>query len=367
MKKLVTALFVIIVCLQLSAQQYFDNSTANGKPVLVLMNPTVNNLKTVFYLIDNQIFPVPEEFNFVGFYHTAQTYDFSKSADLIRESGRKNFFLQACSDLPGQLLYGENPCSDDFRAVFENSRGVIFFGGPDIPPTIYGEETNLLTVITDYHRHTFEASFLFHLLGGYQDDNFIPLLEQKPDYFIFGICLGMQTLNVATGGTLIQDIPTDIYGQKSLENVLAADADTHHRNYFTNYGTDDDLIWGSFHRINILLPERMLVFMSASDPNPYVLSSHHQSAGRIGKGLLVAAGSMDGKVVETLVHAKYPNVVGFQFHPEPSFLYKPEEKLKSDPGKPEEKSFIDLYPGAAGENFNRNLWKWAAQVLKQSK
>lgn len=367
MKKIVSAFLVIVFCLQLSAQKYFDKPEANGKPVLVLMNPTVNNLKTVFYLIDNGIFPLPEDYQLVGFYHTAQKYDFGQSAEFISETGRKGVFLQSCSNLPGLQLYGENPCSDDFRKVFSNSNGVIFFGGPDIPPTIYGAETNLLTEITDYHRHTFEASFLFHLLGGYQDDNYVPLLEQKPDYLIFGICLGMQTLNVATGGTLIQDIPTEVYGQKSLEKVLAADSDARHRNYFTNYGTDDDLIWGSFHRINMLMPERMQVFMSDSDPNPYVLSSHHQAAGRIGKGLLIAAGSMDGKVVEALVHGKYPNVVGFQFHPEPSVLYKPEEKLKSDPGMREEKSFIDLYPGATGENFNRNLWKWAAGVLKQAK
>lgn len=357
--------FILILCgITLAAQQYFGTPAAEGNRSIVLMNPTVNNLKTVFYLIDNQILPLPEEINLVGFYHTKQGYDFSSSADFIRESGRKNVFLQQCEDLPGSRLFAENPCSDDYLRVFEGSEGIIFFGGPDIPPAIYGEETSLLTEITDYHRHTFEASFLFHLLGGYQDESYVPLLEQKPEYRILGICLGMQTLNVATGGTLVQDIPTEIYSQQTAEQVLAADTDARHRNYSNNLGTDEEEIWGHFHRINMLLPDRLKPMLDGSDKNPVVLSSHHQAAGRIGKGLLVAATGMDGKVVEALVHEKYPNVIGIQFHPEPSFLYQPETKIHLQPGQAAKDSFIDLYGGIKGEIFNRNVWKWMGEMYK---
>jgi len=364
MKKLIFGLLIFLFSITLSAQQYFGTPQADGKQCLVLMNPTANNLKTIFYLIDNNILSLPEDFNLVGFYHTAQWYDFNQSAVLISQSGRKNVFLQACSDMPGSSLFAENPCSDDFRWVFEGSEGVIFFGGPDIPPAIYGEKTSLLTEISDYHRHTFEASFLFHLLGGYQDENYVALMEQKPGYVILGICLGMQTLNVATGGTLVQDIPTEIYNQKTAEQVLTADNDARHRNYNNNLGTDDEEIWGQFHRINCLLPERLQPFLTGSDNNPVVLSSHHQAAGRIGKGLLVAATSMDGKIVETLVHEKYPNVIGFQFHPEPSFLYQPDNKIHLLPNQPAKDSFIDLFGGAKGEVFNRNVWKWIGQIYR---
>lgn len=364
MKKLIFSSLIILFSISLSAQQYFGTPQADGKHCLVLMNPTANNLKTVFYLIDNHIFPLPEDYNLVGFYHTAQWYDFNQSAVLISQSGRKNVFLQACSDMPGSSLFAENPCSDDFRQVFKGSEGVIFFGGPDIPPAIYGEKTNLLTEITDYHRHTFETSFLFHLLGGYQDEHYVALMEQKPGYVILGICLGMQTLNVATGGTLVQDIPTEIYNQKTAEQVLASDTDARHRNYNNNLGTDDEEIWGQFHRINCLLPERLQPFLTGSDKNPVVLSSHHQAAGRIGKGLLVAATSMDGKIVEALVHEKYPNVIGFQFHPEPSFLYQSDNKIHLLPNQPAKDSFIDLYGGAKGEVFNRNVWKWIGQIYR---
>lgn len=364
MKRLISVALFLFFSISGPAQQYFNTPADDENQVLLLMNPTVNNLKTVFYLIDNQIFPVPDQLRFVGFYHASQTYDFSKSADFIRESGRKNFFLQVCNDLPGQLLYRENPCSDDFRKAFAGSRGVIFFGGPDIPPAIYGEETNLLTQITDYHRHTFEASFLFHLLGGFQNEEFIPMLEQKPGYLVMGICLGMQTMNVATGGSMIQDIPTEIYHLTTAEQVLAMEQDNQHRNYHTQFGIDDDVMWGSFHRIKISMPDRLQVFLTGSGAQPAVLSSHHQAAEKIGKGFEVAATSSDGKIPEILLHKRYKNVIGFQFHPEPSFLYKPDEKLRSDPSKPAENSFIDLFPADQGETFNRNIWKWAAGVLQ---
>lgn len=364
MKKLLTGLLIVLFGFNLPAQQYFATPAAEGHRCLVLMNPTENNLKTIFYLIDNKIFPLPDDYHLVGFFYTSQNYDFSQSARLIKESGRKNVFLHACSDTIGAAVYSANPCSDDFKLVFSASNGVIFFGGPDIPPALYQQQTNLLTEITDYHRHEFEASFLFHLLGGYQDESYIPLLEQKPGFVILGICLGMQTMNVATGGTLVQDIPTVVYRQETVEQVLKAVPDARHRNYHTNLGTDDDLIWGHFHRIRMLMPERMEVFLRGSSPEPYVLSSHHQAAGRIGKGFRIAATSMDGKVTEALVHEKYSHVIGFQFHPEPVMLYDPETRFREYPDQPSSGSYIELFGKEKGEIFNRNVWRWMGEVLR---
>lgn len=364
MKKFVTGFIVVLFSISLSAQQYFGTPVATGHRCIVLMNPTENNLKTVFFLMDNHIFDLPGDYHLVGFFNKSQAYDFQASANFIKLSGRTNVFLQACEDTLTNVLYGPNACSDMFKMVFEGSQGVIFFGGPDIPPVFYTQKTGLLTEISDYYRHSFETSFLFHLLGGYQDENYIPLLEQKPDYRILGICLGMQTMNVATGGTLIQDIPTRVYLQETAEQVLSADPDARHRNYNTNLGSDNELIYGHFHRIKMILPERMQFFLEGSDSNPYLLSSHHQAAGRIGKGLRVSATSMDGKIVEGLLHEKYPNVIGFQFHPEPSFLYQPEIRFREIPGQLSLGSYIELYGKEKGEIFNRNIWKWMGEVYK---
>lgn len=364
MKKKAFGFILILLSISLSAQQYFGTPAAAGHRCIVLMNPTENNLKTIFYLVDNRIFPLPDDYHLVGFFYSSQAYDFSQSARFIKESGRTNIFLHACNDTIGNAEFSKNPCTDDFNLVFSGSKGVIFFGGPDIPPVLYQQQTNLLTEITDYHRHAFEASFLFHLLGGYQDENYMPLLEQRPEYRILGICLGMQTMNVATGGTLIQDIPTVVYRQETAEQVLKADPDARHRNYNTNLGTDDELIWGHFHRIKMLMPERMQDFMQGSDQFPSVLSSHHQAAGRIGSGFRIAATSMDGKVVEALVHEKYPNVIGFQFHPEPTFLYQPETKFREIADQPSSGSYIELYGSEKGELFNQNIWKWMGEKYK---
>jgi len=364
MKKFLTGLLVLFISIPISAQQYFSTPAAEGHRCIVLMNPTVNNLKTVFYLIDHQIFELPADYNLVGFYSSRQNYDFRQSAEFIRNNSRPGVYLQECTKDPDSLIYAENACSSDFREVFAGSQGVIFFGGPDIPPAFYGAQTNLLTVVTDPNRHRFELSFLFHLLGGSQNDAYVPLLKQKSDYRILGICLGMQSMNVATGGTLIQDIPTEIYRLTTAEEVLAIDADAQHRNYYTNLGDDDNLIWGSFHRVQITRPDLLETVFPGSDPTPYVLSSHHQAAGRIGKGFVVAATSMDGKVIEIIKHTVYPNVLGVQFHPEPTFLYEPSQKLKLQPGIPATQSFTDLYGGAKGEIFNRNVWKWMGEVFK---
>lgn len=358
-------LYALLLGFSVSAQHFFDMPMAGKNANLVLMNPTVRNLKTILYLTDNKILDLPDDYQLVGFYNTSQAYDFRQTEEFIRESGRDNLFLHECSQLPGESIYSENPCSDDFRKVFAGSRGIIFFGGPDIPPSLYGEETLLLTEITDYHRHSFEASFLFHLLGGFQDEAYVPLLDQKPEYMILGICLGMQTMNIATGGTLVQDIPSEIYQQSTVEQVLAASEDNRHRNYYSNFGLEEGLLWGSFHPINIIMPQRARDFMDGSKPHPYVLSSHHQAADLIGKGMQVTATSMDGKVVEMMAHEKYPNVLGVQFHPEPTFLYQKDEKIKLQPGKLSDQSFIDLYGGASGETFNRNIWRWVGDALSE--
>jgi putative glutamine amidotransferase len=363
MKKTILILFTCFATLILAAQPA-ENAAANAKKhTLLLMNPTARNLQTICFLMDNQLLSLPADYRLLGFYSKAQAYDFQESRTYIREAGKLNITLMECAEQPGEAVYGENPCSADFSEAFANSDGVVFFGGPDIPPSLYGQKTNLLTEITDYHRHTFEASFLFHLLGGHQNEAFKPLLEQNPEYLIVGICLGMQTMNVATGGTLIQDIPTQIYGQSTVEQALDANADDRHRNYYTNLGLDNDLIWGHFHRIKITADKIQAWIPPSDSTHPFVLSSHHQAAGSIGKGLVVAATGMDGKVVEIMIHEKYPNVIGFQFHPEPTYLYRADQKLNFQPLKPANQSYIDLYGGASGEHFNRNIWNWIGETL----
>ena len=195
------------------SQDFFNSDFNHRKKYIILTNPTVNNLKTIQYLVNADLLDInSRKTKFVGVYFKGQDYDFSETKSYIENNHLENFFLQ---EIKGELnednLFGENDCTAILKRVFENSIGVFFFGGPDIPPGVYGEK-NTLSVVTDPQRHYFETTFLFQLLGGYWNEYFEPFLKEKPKYMVTGFCLGMQTMNVATGGTLIQDIPSEIYG-----------------------------------------------------------------------------------------------------------------------------------------------------------
>jgi putative glutamine amidotransferase len=81
-------------------------------------------------------------------------------------------------------------------------------------------------------------------LGGYGNEDFEPFLKEKPKYLVTGFCLGMQTMNVATGGTLIQDIPAEIYGATTSEKTLEIGRANLHRNYWQEV-VDDSLSDGN--------------------------------------------------------------------------------------------------------------------------
>jgi putative glutamine amidotransferase len=363
MKKLIWILLLasfILACTSPRTAETEAPVFADGQKHIVIMHPTVNNLRTFLFLTQEGIFPLPEGYRAVGVFHESASYDYQLSAEFIREEGLEHISLLGIAPvLDTESLYRENECTPLFREIFEKAEGAIFFGGPDIPPATYGQPLSLLTVITDPNRHYLELSFLFHLLGGYQNQAFVPLLEEKPDFPILGLCLGMQTMNVATGGTMIQDIPFEIYEMTTVEEVLAADQHMRHRNYNIHYSLDRNVTPDTYHQVEIT-EGHLAAINHGIGHLPYVLSSHHQAASKIGQGFKVTARSMDGKVVEAIEHQKYPHVIGVQFHPEVRDLYKPESKINVRPFEPGTHSYLDLYPGEKGETFHRNFWKLIA-------
>jgi len=301
----------------------------------------------------------------IGVYHSLEEYNYTNTEDYLNREGITNVLLvKIDAELNANNIFRSNACTDVFKNLVNGSNGAIFFGGPDIPPICYGERTNLLTVVTDPFRHYMELSFLFQMLGGKQDTCYVPLLNNRPDYPILGICLGMQSINIATGGTLYQDIPTELYNQKNLEEILSSGHSQQHRNYQVDYSLDTNVTYYHYHQISIEKNSTLSSYISSDTIHPYVWSSHHQSIKQLGRGLKISAKSMDRKVVESIVHTKYPNLLGVQFHPEKKELYNPNDKIRIIPFKPAEYSYLDLYSGDKGENFQREIWREFAKKIK---
>ena len=356
-------LFVLFSC-TLQPEQVKDVIFEDGKKHLLVMHPTVQNMERLIFLTESGIFPLPEDYRIVGVYHNDARYNYALTSEFILHERIGNMALYGIdAPIHEETIFSENELTDIFRDLFKQSEAVFFLGGPDIPPATYGEDFNLLTVVSDPYRHYLELSFLYHLVGGSQDTTFLPLMLGREDYGILGICLGMQSMNVASGGSLYQDIPTQVYEVFTVEDVLALDADEQHRNYHSYYQLDPDVITATFHRIRMLPNSHMAVITGDVDLMPTILSSHHQAVKDMGHGYRATATSPDRKIVEAIEHTVFPHVIGIQFHPEVPYLYDPEHILIFEPGQEGGYSFLQSYPGHLGEDFHRNFWLHIAAML----
>jgi putative glutamine amidotransferase len=182
------------------------------------------------------------------------------------------------------------PLLDDeatLKAMIERMGGLLLCGGGDVAAERYGERNQGALKGVDPTRDRVEL-FLTRLA----------LAEGKP---VFGICRGLQLLNVAAGGTLIQDIARE-----------APDALAHPR-------PGDQLVHGVSVAEDTLLHEILwgVPMMGETDGNLMVNSSHHQAVKDVAKGLRAAAWAPDG-VIEAIEGNRIdgPFVLGVQWHPE---------------------------------------------------
>ena len=228
-------------------ERFFDSAEPfSDKVRLAILYPSSGSIRALSEIRKQGLISL-ENLTVIGIYHENERTDYQRSIEFVKNNDLRWFkFHKISGELNKDNLFRKNACSGEFEKIINNSDGIIFFGGADIPPYIYGEKSNLLSGISTTYRHFLELSFIFHLLGGFQDENYTPFLETKPEFPVLGICLGAQSLNVGTGGTLTQDIWSEKYGKKYFEDVFGLGKENWHNNPFARHREFDHL-FGSDH------------------------------------------------------------------------------------------------------------------------
>jgi putative glutamine amidotransferase len=163
----------------------------------------------------------------------------------------------------------------DTHAVARQSDLIVLMGGEDVDPRLYGDVVEYPG--SGHHEPRTDSTHIAVVLEALQ--------QHKP---VLGICRGLQLINVALGGTLVQHLPT-------VE---------HHRGATAN---------APFVRTWVRL-ERDADLGGDVDAGLPVMCTHHQAIDVLGSGLRVAATAPDG-VIEAVIHESAP-ITGVQWHPE---------------------------------------------------
>lgn len=173
-----------------------------------------------------------------------------------------------------------HPSNIRLRDYAKHLDGLVLQGGADVSPQSYSQAATRPEWSGDRARDMYELELLHEFIEA-----------GKP---VLGICRGCQLINVAFGGTLYQDIATDV--PTAIPHV--------HDTYDSHY-----------HPIQF--PQgSSLAQLFSGQADPLVNSIHHQAVNELGRDLAVEAVSGHDNIVEAIRYRKAPFVMGLQWHPE---------------------------------------------------
>jgi gamma-glutamyl-gamma-aminobutyrate hydrolase PuuD len=168
------------------------------------------------------------------------------------------------------------PSEDGIEETLAALHGIVFSGGADVDSTLYGAKPHSEADTPQTRRDVGELALLRAAL-----DRDLPTLA---------VCRGVQLLNVARGGDLVQHLPETV-GHGEHRQVLGTFAE---------------------HPVEVQEGSRL---ESAVGSGSRVTSHHHQAVGRVGKGLVETAWAGDG-TVEAVEDPSQRFLLGVQWHPE---------------------------------------------------
>ncbi len=167
------------------------------------------------------------------------------------------------------------------KTLVSDLDGLVLQGGADVAPETYGETPLKPEWKGDAIRDRYEIDLVKEFLA-----------QNKP---VMGLCRGLQLINVAFGGTLYQDIKTQV--ADSIE----------HRNW--------EIYDQNFHTIAVK-PNSAFSRLYGGVTSAKVNSVHHQAIKDLGQGLMAEAHSTDDQIIEVVRATGSDYVVAVQWHPE---------------------------------------------------
>lgn len=168
------------------------------------------------------------------------------------------------------------PSEEGIEETLDALDGILFSGGSDLDPVMYGHEAHAETSGVRPERDRGELALLSAAL--------------ERDMPMLAVCRGSQVLNVARGGDLVQHLP-DVLGNERHKHTPGVFAD---------------------HEVELHEGTHVAALLGERAP---VKSHHHQGFGRLGEGLVVAAHADDG-TLEALEDPSKRFTVGVLWHPE---------------------------------------------------
>ncbi|GLO65187.1 MULTISPECIES: gamma-glutamyl-gamma-aminobutyrate hydrolase family protein [Oceanobacillus] len=198
--------------------------------------------------------------------------------------------IENAGGIPVMLPYLKE--KEDINHMMNKLDGLYLTGGYDIDPTLFGEEPlpGLGTIIPERDRS--EIAYIERMIE-----------TDKP---ILGVCRGSQILNIAIGGSMYQDIYTQLDTSTLLQHQQKAPFG--HRSHFVNVKEDS------------------LLFQLTGMDKFKVNSYHHQTNNRVPKDYQICATASDG-IIEAFESTNHRFVLGLQWHPEGLIDYKEDPSL----------------------------------------